>query len=98
MRTQVRRNRPGPGASAGAKGYHRCMYEPPPGPVDDPTGGRDLTRRLAVVLRAMFVRLNRGQAERALAHGAPAPVDTHPEGESRPQRGGRAGGRGRRPR
>jgi hypothetical protein len=26
------------------------MHEPPPGPVDDPTGGRDLTRRLALVL------------------------------------------------
>ncbi len=52
-----------------------------------------------VVLRAFFVRLNRTQAERARAAGAPAPVDTHPEGESRPQRGGRAGPRGgRRPR
>jgi len=51
-----------------------------------------------VVIRAMFVRLNRAEAVRARAHGAPAPVDTHPEGESRPPRGGRPGGRGRRPR
>ena len=52
-----------------------------------------------VVLRAFFVRLNRAEAERASAAGAPAPVNTHPEGESRPPRGGRGGGpRGRRPR
>lgn len=67
----------------------------------DPSSLDEIERVLSisdVVLRAMFVRLNRGQAERALAQGAPAPVDTHPEGESRPQRGGRPGGRGRRPR
>jgi len=52
-----------------------------------------------VVLRAFFVRLNRAEAERSRAAGAPAPVDTHPEGESRPPRGGGRGGpRGRRPR
>jgi small subunit ribosomal protein S6 len=52
-----------------------------------------------VVLRAFFVRLNRGQAERSRAVGAPAPVDAHPEGEPRSQRGGGRGGpRGRRPR
>jgi small subunit ribosomal protein S6 len=51
-----------------------------------------------VVLRAFFVRLNRAEAERASAGGAPAPVDAHPEGESRPQRGGRGGPRARRPR
>jgi small subunit ribosomal protein S6 len=51
-----------------------------------------------VVLRAFFVRLNRAEAERARASGAPAPVDTHPEGDARPPRGGRAGPRGRRPR
>lgn len=52
-----------------------------------------------VVLRALFIRLNTREAERAMAGGAPAPVDTNPEGESRPQRG-RPGGRGggRRPR
>jgi small subunit ribosomal protein S6 len=51
-----------------------------------------------VVLRAFFIRLDRAQAERARAVGAPAPVDAHPEGESRPPRGGRGGPRGRRPR
>ncbi len=45
-----------------------------------------------VVTRALFIRLNRREAERALSVGAPVPVDTHPEGE-RPSRGG---GRGRR--
>jgi len=53
-----------------------------------------------VVLRAMTVRLNRVDAERAMANGAPVPVDDRPEGESRPPRGqrpgGRGGGRGRR--
>jgi small subunit ribosomal protein S6 len=49
-----------------------------------------------VVLRAMPFRMDRIQAERALAHGAPAPVDERPEGEGR-SRAGR-GGRGRRPR
>jgi small subunit ribosomal protein S6 len=48
-----------------------------------------------VVLRAMPFRLDRIQAERALAHGAPVPVDERPEGEGR-SRAGR--GRGRRPR
>lgn len=50
-----------------------------------------------VVLRALFIRLNRAEAERARAVGAPAPVDERPEGDARPARGGR-GGRGRRPR
>jgi small subunit ribosomal protein S6 len=51
-----------------------------------------------IVLRAFFVRLNRTEAERARTGGAPAPIDTHPEGE-RPQRGSRGGPRGgRRPR
>ena len=59
---------------------------------------RVLSINKGVVTRALFTRLNRAEAERALANGAPAPVDTHPEGEARPQRG-RAGGRGgRRPR
>ena len=68
-----------------------------------PTALEEIERVLSisdVVLRAFFVRLNSAEAERARAGGAPAPVDTHPEGDSRPQRGGRAGGgpRGRRPR
>ena len=44
-----------------------------------------------------FVRLNRAEAERARAAGAPAPVDTHPEGESRPPRGGRPAAAAARP-
>jgi small subunit ribosomal protein S6 len=67
----------------------------------EPTALEEIKRVLSisdVVLRALFVRLNRTQAERARAVGAPAPLDAHPEGESRPQRGGRAGGRSRRPR
>ena len=67
-----------------------------------PTALEEIERVLSisdVVLRAFFVRLNRAEAERAHAGGAPAPVDMHPEGDSRPQRGGRTGGpRGRRPR
>jgi hypothetical protein len=60
---------------------------------------RVLSINKGVVLRALFIRLNRTEAERAKATGAPAPVDAHPEGEPRPQRGGRPGGRGgRRPR
>jgi small subunit ribosomal protein S6 len=51
-----------------------------------------------VVLRAMFIRLNPTQAERARQQGAPAPVDDRPEGEPRPQRAGRGGGRRRPPR
>jgi len=69
--------------------------------LGEPTSLEEIERVLSisdVVLRALFVRLNRAQAGKALAQGAPAPVDTHPEGESRPQRGGRPGGRGRRPR
>jgi small subunit ribosomal protein S6 len=59
---------------------------------------RVLSINKGVVLRALFIRLNRADAERAKAGGAPAPVDTHPEREDRPQRGGRPGGRGgRRP-
>jgi small subunit ribosomal protein S6 len=68
----------------------------------EPTSLPEIERVLAInkgtVLRALFVRLNRTDAERARTTGAPAPVDTHPEGEGRPQRGGRPGGRGRRPR
>jgi len=59
---------------------------------------RVLSINTATVLRALFIRLNPREAERAMANGAPAPVDTNPEGEARPQRG-RGGGRGgRRPR
>jgi small subunit ribosomal protein S6 len=68
----------------------------------EPTSLPEIERVLSInkgtVLRALFVRLNRTDAERARTAGAPAPVDTHPEGEGRPQRGGRPGGRGRRPR
>jgi small subunit ribosomal protein S6 len=68
----------------------------------EPTALEEIERVLSisdVVLRAAFIRLNRTQAERARAVGAPPPLDAHPEGESRPQRGGRSGGRGgRRPR
>ena len=53
---------------------------------------RVLSINKGVVLRALFIRLNRADAERAKAGGAPAPVDTHPEREDRPQRGGRPGG------
>lgn len=61
---------------------------------------RVLSINRSLVLRALFIRLSRGEAERAMAGGAPVPVDTAPEGEGRPQRG-RPGGRGggaRRPR
>lgn len=56
-----------------------------------------------VVTRALFIRLNRRDAERARATGAPAPVDSHPEGDRPPRGGGRGrreggGGRGRRER
>jgi small subunit ribosomal protein S6 len=51
-----------------------------------------------VCLRAFFVRLSRAEAERASAVGAPAPADAHPDGDSRPPRGGRGGPRPRRPR
>ncbi len=67
----------------------------------EPTSLGEIERVLSisdVVLRAFFVRLNRAQAERASAGGAPAPIDTHPEGDNRPPRGGRGGPRGRRPR
>jgi small subunit ribosomal protein S6 len=68
----------------------------------EPTSLEEIERILSInkatVLRALFIRLNRLEAERAMANGAPAPVDTAPEGEGRPQRG-RPGGRGgRRPR
>lgn len=63
----------------------------------DPTSLPEIERVLSinkgVVLRALFIRLNDDEAERALAGGAPAPVDTHPERDERPQRG-RPGGRG----
>lgn len=69
----------------------------------DPASLPEIERILSInkhtVLRSMFIRLNTREAERAMANGAPAPVDTAPEGEGRPQRGGRGGGRGgRRPR
>jgi small subunit ribosomal protein S6 len=67
----------------------------------EPTALEEIERVLSisdVVLRALFIRLNRTQAERARAVGAPAPIDAHPESESRPPRGGRPGGRSRRPR
>ena len=64
----------------------------------EPSSLAEIERILAiakeVVLRALFIRLNRNEAERVRASGSPAPVDTHPEGEGRPQRGGRGGGRG----
>jgi small subunit ribosomal protein S6 len=53
--------------------------------------GRVLAINRDVVLRALPIRLDRAQADRALAQGAPAPVDDRPEGDAR----GRAGGRGR---
>ncbi len=52
---------------------------------------RVLSISKGVVLRSLFIRLNSAEAERALANGSPAPVDTNPEGE-RPSRGGRPGG------
>lgn len=65
----------------------------------EPTSLPEIERVLSinknVVTRALFIRLGSRDAERARATGAPAPVDTHPEGEGRPQRG-RPGGRGRR--
>jgi small subunit ribosomal protein S6 len=67
----------------------------------EPTSLEEIERVLSisdVVLRAFLTRLNRAAAEHARTAGAPAPVDVHPEGESRPQRGGRGGGRSRRPR
>lgn len=62
-------------------------------PTSLPEIERVLSINKGVVLRALFIRLNSREAERARANGSPAPVDTHPEGESRPQRG-RPGGRG----
>jgi small subunit ribosomal protein S6 len=65
--------------------------------MGEPSSLAEIERVLSIskdlVLRALFIRLNRVEADRARANGSPAPVDTHPEGESRPQRGGR-GGRG----
>jgi small subunit ribosomal protein S6 len=49
-----------------------------------------------VALRHTTVRLSRIEAERAIATGAPVPVDERPEGEGRPPRGGRGRPRGRR--
>lgn len=46
-----------------------------------------------VVIRYMTVVLNRSEAERAKANGAPLPVDDRPEGEARPARAGRGGPR-----
>jgi small subunit ribosomal protein S6 len=62
-------------------------------PTSLPEIERVLSINKGVVLRALFIRLNSAEAERARAGGAPAPVDTHPEREDRPQRG-RPGGRG----
>jgi small subunit ribosomal protein S6 len=62
-------------------------------PTSLPEIERVLSINKGVVLRALFIRLNSTEAERARAGGAPAPVDTHPEREDRPQRG-RPGGRG----
>ncbi len=68
----------------------------------DPATLEELGRVMAinqdVVLRALPIKLNRVQAERARAQGAPLPVDDRPEGEARSRPGGRGGGRGRRPR
>jgi small subunit ribosomal protein S6 len=67
----------------------------------EPASLGEIERVLSIsdlVLRAFFVRLNRVEAERARSLGAPAPLDAHPEGESRAPRGGRAGPRSRRPR
>jgi small subunit ribosomal protein S6 len=58
--------------------------------------GRVLSISRDVALRHMTVRLSRIEAERAIASGAPVPVDERPEGEGRPQRGGRGRQRGRR--
>ena len=69
-------------------------------PTSLPEIERILSINKGVVLRALFIRLNTVEFERAKATGAPAPADVHPEGD-RPQRGGRpggGGGRGRRPR
>ncbi len=69
----------------------------------EPTSLLEIERILSinkgVVLRALFIRLNAVEYERARVTGAPQPADVHPEGD-RPQRGGRpgGGGRGRRPR
>jgi small subunit ribosomal protein S6 len=62
-------------------------------PTSLPEIERVLSINKGVVLRALFIRLNSAEAERARAGGVPAPVDTHPEREDRPQRG-RPGGRG----
>jgi small subunit ribosomal protein S6 len=48
-----------------------------------------------VVLRALPIRLNPAQAERARTHGAPVPVDERPEEPRAPRAGGRGGGRRR---
>jgi small subunit ribosomal protein S6 len=48
-----------------------------------------------VALRYTTVRLSRIEAERAIANGAPVPVDDRPEGEGRAPRGGGRGGRQR---
>ncbi len=70
-------------------------------PTSLPEIERILSINKGVVLRALFIRLNSVEFERAKTTGAPPPVDAHPEGE-RPQRGGRPGGGrgggGRRPR
>jgi small subunit ribosomal protein S6 len=58
--------------------------------------GRVMAINKDVVLRALPIKLNRAQAERARARGAPAPVDDRPEGEARSRPG--RGGRSRRPR
>jgi small subunit ribosomal protein S6 len=59
---------------------------------------RVMTINPEVVTRHLVIRHNRVEAERQKASGFPMPVDDRPEGEARPQRAGRGGGRGRRPR
>ncbi len=54
---------------------------------------RVMTINREVVIRHMVIVLNRVEAERAKANGAPLPVDDRPEGDARPARAGRGGPR-----
>ena len=65
-----------------------------PGAVEEMRRVLSISRDVA--LRHTTVRLSRIEAERAIANGAPVPVDERPEGESRGGRGGRPRQRGRR--
>jgi small subunit ribosomal protein S6 len=47
-----------------------------------------------VVLRALPIKLNSAQAERAKAHGSPVPADDRPDEPRSPRGGGRGGDRG----